>query len=181
MSWIWNFTIPIRMIFLSNQSLTIWVFFSACILFDVSNYNPKSLHLQIEHDDVFKAISSSMASMVHVQFGNLHKTYKKKTRHTHTHTYPHKLPRFLLLLAEILHHLGCMKPYKWWGYFTIINWLAGNHRLSLQPNERPIHGEYRRSPPRECWFEWSLSASECGATFIWLGQVIGDVTRQRSG
>ena len=56
-----------------------------------------------------------------------------------------------------------------------------NHRPSLQPNERPIHGEYRRSPPRECRFEWSLSTRECGATFIWLGQVIGDVTRWRSG
>ena len=126
--------------------------FSACILFDVSNYNPKSLHLQIEHDDLFIAISSSMASMVHVQFGNLHKHIQEKTQGTHTQT-PPKLPRFLLLLAEILHHLGCIWNPINNGDIYHYQLVSRKPSLSLQPNERPIHGEYRRSPPRECWFE----------------------------
>ena len=32
--------------------------------------------------------------------------------------------RAILLMAEILHHLGCMKPYKEWDIYHI-NWLAG--------------------------------------------------------
>ena len=105
---------------------------------------------------------------------------RKNTRHTHTQT-PPKLPRFLLLLAEILHHLGCIWNPINNGDIYHYQLVSRKPSLSLQPNERPIHGEYRRSPPRECWFEWSLSTRECGATFIWLGQVIGDVTFDDEG
>ena len=46
-------------------------------------------------------------------------------------TYDHKLTihfhpagQHILLMAEILHHLGCMIPYKSWDKLPI-NWLAG--------------------------------------------------------
>ncbi len=35
-----------------------------------------------------------------------------------------------LLMAEILHHLGCMKPYKWWDKLPI-NWWSICGNLSL--------------------------------------------------
>ncbi len=53
----------------------------------------------------------------------------------------------ILLMAEILHHLGCMKPYKIMGKTTNLNWLAGFQPSTISTNStKPKNQRFSFAP-----------------------------------
>ena len=95
-------------------------------------------------------------------------------------------PLLILLMEEILHHLGCIKACKWDIYH--INWLAGflNHQPSLPPRKKSVHPHRSRSlsplnminksiPPwsnqaaddLSCQKKWHPLLWQCAAHIAW--------------
>ena len=82
-------------------------------------------------------------------------------------TWREKLPVVILLMEEILHHQGCLKPCKWWDKLPI-NWC----RITSINSSYYIYFEVSHEPPRTSQF-WHTSKKLGCQDASWQARVAG--------